>query len=170
MVEVPVMERERAISKHEAIVQPFLKDAFKEGAQRINPEHISEDQWFRQIMIGVIYNGSFPTLQDLADMYGFNRGHISFINKKFLERLYNNSSPEVQARYDLGQILAVRRPCSQKSKEKMSASNGGTSLRIRAQIEAGVRDRAEISDNTGISRPIIRGLARTTLRGWGISC
>jgi len=169
------MERESAISKsaiskHETIVKPFLKDAFKEGAHRIKPKSLSEGQWLRQIMIGVVYNGSFPTLQDLADMCTLNKGYISSINKKFLIRLYNNLSPELQARYDLDEILVARKPWSQRSREKMSASMGGTSLKIKAQIEAGVTDREKISNNTGISRSIIRGLACTTLRGWGISC
>lgn len=121
-------------------------------------------------MVGVVYNGSFLTLQDLADMFGFNRGYMSSINKKFLIRLYNDSSPELQVRYDLDEILSARKPWSQRSREKMSASMGGTSLKIKAQIEAGVTDREKISNNTGISRPVIRGLARTTLKGWGIYC
>ena len=62
------MERESAILKHKTVVQPFIKDAFKEGAHRIKPRHIPQDQWARQIMIGVVYNdsGSTATHEELA--------------------------------------------------------------------------------------------------------
>ena len=171
------MERESAISKsaiskHETIVKPFLKEAFKEGTHRIRPPRVSEPQWLRRIMIGVVYNdiGSSATLQELADENGVSRQRIGQINDDFLKNLHNSCSPELQGRYFLDELLTARKPWSQKSKDKASESQKIVSLKIKAQIEAGVTDREKISNNTGISRSIIRGLARTTLRGWGISC
>lgn len=88
------MEKERFISKHEAIVQPFLEDAFKEGAHRkmlngIMSTKARERQQFRQLIIGVVYNdtGSTATLEELADKYGTFRQSISDSNRRFLTNL-----------------------------------------------------------------------------------
>ena len=169
-----LMEREGAIlkqeaSKHESIVQPFLKDAFRQGAHRIRPKYLSQALWFRQIMIGVVYNdiGSTATYEELGDKYGVTLQRILRINKRFLRNLWHNCPPKIQEQYSLEELLSVRKPRSQRSREKRSASGGGRSLAIKAQAEAGVTDINKISKNTGIPvRNIVR--AREVLKNWGI--
>lgn len=166
-----LMERENAILRHTTIVQPFIKDAFEEGAHRIKPKHTLQDRWDRQIMIGVVYNdnGSTATLGELADKYSTFRQCIGESNKSFLRNLWNNSSPELQDRYPLSEILSARKPLSQRSRERRSLNLGGTSLRIKAQVEGGVTDIQKISENTGLSRRAIVVLANTTLKEWGVN-
>ena len=156
------MEREGAIfrletsrletSKHESIVQPFLKAAFRQGAHRIRPTHVSQDEWLRQIMIGVVYNdiGSTATVEELGEKHGYSKQWIAASNKSFLRNLWNNSFLELQNRYPLNEVLSARKPLSQRSREKQSASKGGVSLAVKTQVEAGVTDMYEISENTGI--------------------
>lgn len=164
------MERESRLSKREFILQPFLKDAFKEGAHRIKPRKLSKDWWFRQIMIGVVYNdkGSSATVEELADKYRVTRQDISVLNKSFLRNVWNNSSPELKERYPLEEILTVRKPLSQRSREKISARQGGVSLRIKEQVEKGVIDIDKISENIGISKKTIIHTRSTTLKDWGV--
>ena len=164
------MERERAFLNHRDVVQPFLKDAFKEGAHRIKPKKTKRDQWFRQIMIGVVYNdiGSTATEEELADKYGTFRQSISDSNKFFLGNLWNNSSPTLQDRYPLNEVLTARKPWGQPSRERFSAVRGGASLRIKEQVESEVTDPDKISENTGISKQKIRQAATRTLKSWGI--
>ena len=167
------MERENVILKHEMhqkIVQPFLKEAFKEGAHRIKPKRKSKDQWFRQIMIGVVYNdiGSSATVEELANRHGAFKQSISDSNKFFLRNLWKNSSPKVQDRYPLNEILTARKPLSQRSKERTSLRKGGSSLKIRRQFENGVRDIDTISKNTGILKTNIASAISTTLKDWGV--
>jgi len=169
------MEREGTIlkqetSRHELVVQPFLKEAFKEGAHRTRPKYNPREDWFRQIMIGVVYNdrGSLATLQELADRYGIWKQSAAESNKAFLRNLWNNSSPELQNRYPLNEVLSARKPIGQKSRDRLSAAMGGASLRIRAQIKNGVTSIDEICNNTNLSREtVIRRLR--TLKSWGIS-
>lgn len=164
------MERERDISRHEVIVQPFIKDAFKEGAHRIKPKYTKRDQWFRQIMIGVVYNdtGSSATAEELADKYGAFKQSIACSNKSFLENLWNNSSPELQDRYHLNEILTVRKPRSQRSRERQSESLGGAGLRIKKELGESITDIDTISRNTGIPVGRISNF-RGRLREWGVN-
>lgn len=164
------MERESAVLKHRTVVQPFIKDAFKEGAHKIKPKWTSEDGWSRQKMIGVVYNdiGSTATLEELAVKYDIFKQHVSEINKIFLRNLYNNGSPELKDRYLLSEILTARKPRSQRSRERESLNRGGTSLRIKAQVESGARDIDTINKNTGIPKKIIRTRANKALKDWGI--
>lgn len=164
------MERERDISKHEAIVQPFIKGAFKEGAHRIKPKYLSENHWNRQIMIGVVYNdvGSTAAVGELGEKNGNTRQNISLLNKSFLKNLWNNCSPELQERHRLDEILAVRKPLSQISRERHSAVRGGRSLRIKEQVESGETNVEAISANTGISKGRIMN-SRKLLKDWRIN-
>lgn len=164
------MERESAVLKHGTVVQPFIKDAFKEGAHRIKPK-TSQNRWFRQMMIGVVYNdiGSTATLEELADKHRTFRQSIALSNKIFLRNLWNNSSSQIQERYPLNEVLSARKPLSQRSRERFSEVQGGTSLRIREQVESGVADPDKISLNTGISKENARKAASGTLKGWGIN-
>lgn len=118
------MEREIARSKHEAVVQPFLLAAFKEGAHRIKPKYPSQDVWSRQIMIGVVYNdkGSTATIEELGAKYGAFKQSISKSNKSFLINLWNNSSQELQERCRIYDLLDTRKPWSRRSKERRSLS------------------------------------------------
>lgn len=169
------MERESAIakqeaSKHKTIVQPFIKYAFKEGAHRIRPKYLSESQWNKQVMIGVVYNdiGSTATIEELGDKYGKTHQNISLLNKSFLRNLWNNCKPELQERYPLDEILTVRKPLSQRSKERLSALRGGKSLEIKKQVESGATNVDEISANTGILKGRIME-SRKLLKHWGIN-
>lgn len=160
------MEREKAISNHGTIVQPFLKDAFKEGAHRKMLQHTLQDPRFRQLMIGVVYNdvGSTATLEELADKYGAFKQSIADSNKRFLSNLWNNSSPTLQDRYSLNEILTARKPLSQRSREKLSLVGGGRSLKIREQVARGVTDIDQIGENTGIPRKEIKRAASGVLK------
>lgn len=191
MIEYASMERESIISKHknssyEAIVMPFLRDAIQEGAHKIKPESLSEDRWSRQRNIGGIYIGSPAIYKDLTKLAGLYRvppelrtvttelrevttEQIRQIFKSFLINLWNNCSPELQEQYTLNDILTARKPWSQKSRERSSASQGGASLKIKAQVESGITDIDNISTNTEISKQVVRKLARGTLKDWGIS-
>lgn len=179
MIECASMERENVIAKHdilkheahEKIVQPFLKDAFKEGAHKIKPKHISADQWFKQLMTGVVYNdkGSSATLEELAEKDGVPYQTISLRNKSFLRNLWNNCSRDIQEQYRLNELLSALKPWSQKSKERASVSKGGASLIIREQVRNGVTDVKKISENTGISASAIIALRGRTLKGWGVN-
>lgn len=164
------MERERAISKHEAIVQPFIKDAFKEGAHRKMLKHTPKDRWLRQMMIGVIYNdiGSRATYEELAGERGTFRQSIATSNKILLRNLWNNCPPEIQEKYPLVEVLAARKPWSQRSREESSRKHGGTSLKIKVQVGIGITDIGKISKNTGIPKRTIVA-DRTTLKGWGVN-
>lgn len=167
------MERESAFLKHGEVVQPFLKDAFKEGVHRTKPKTggLSQDRWSRQKMIGVVYNdiGSSATYEELADKYGTFRQSIADSNKSFLRNLWNNGSPELKEQYPLNEILGARKPLSQASRERRSASLGGVSLRIKEQVKSGVTDINSISENTGIPRQEIRRATRGVLKDWGIN-
>lgn len=162
------MERESAILKHEAIVVPFLKEAIQEGAYLKKPPRFSEDQWVRLRNIGGVYNGSPAVFEDLAHMYGLSHERIRQLNITFLANLWSNSSDELKDRYPLNEVLTARKLLSQTSKERLSLNRGGTSLRIKAQVDSGVTDREKISENTGISKSTISNLASTTLKDWGI--
>jgi len=164
------MERERAVLNHRDVVQPFLKDAFKEGAHRIKPKgpRPTQNEWFRQIMIGVVYNdiGSTATLEELAHEYGTFKQSIAATNKSFLTNLWNNSSSEIREEYPLIKILRARKPWSQESRERKSLGQGGLSVEIAKEVEKGVTDPGEISEITGIPKKKIQTAARTTLEVW----
>jgi len=98
-------------------------------------------------MIGVVYNdiGSPATYEELVDEHDIYKQSARDINKRFLANLWNNSSPELQGKYPLSEILTARKPRSQRSRERHSLSMGGVSLRIKDQVENGVTDRDMIS-------------------------
>lgn len=169
------MERESTVLRHKdlrhkEIVQPFIKDAFKEGAHRIKPKRILQDEWLRQIMIGVVYNdiGSTATIEEVAGEHGAFRQSIADSNKRFLRNLWNNGSPELKDRYPLEEILTAGKPLSQRSRERRSEVGGGRSVKIKAQVESGVTDVGKISKNTGMSRQEIRAAGRI-LKEWGVN-
>lgn len=185
------MERESTIlknntaSEYETIVLPFVIDAMQEGAHKKTPESLSDDQWNRQKNVGGIYIGSPAINKDLKKLAGLysvppelrrvvtevrevTTERIRQINKAFLRNLWNNGSPELQERHPLNKVLAVRKPLSQRSKERHSAVRGGKSLEIKKQVESGVTNVDEISANTGISRIRIMS-RRKLLKGWGIN-
>jgi hypothetical protein len=90
------------------------------------------------------------------------------LNVACLSNLWNNSSPELQERYAFNEILTARKPLSQRSKEKHSKNQGGKSLKVKEQVESGVRDVGEISKNTGIPEEETRRSIALLVEKWGI--
>ncbi len=159
------MERERVISAHARIVQPFLKEAFKEGAHRIKPEHLTEDQWIRRKQIGILYGLTPADLEDLKSAYGLNsRERVRQIYRDCLTDFWNNGSKEVQERHSLEDVLAARKPWSQKSRDKKSLSQGGVSFKIKEQVENGATSIKQINANTGIPEKKISRYLSTKLK------
>lgn len=160
MIEYASMEKERVILKHDAsnyetLVVSFLRDAIQEEAHLIKPLYVSEDGWMRQRNVGGIYIGSPAIYEDLTKFAGLHsvppkRRRVTTeqkevttewvrqIVKNFLMNLRNNCSPEVQDRYSLNELLAARKPLSQKSREKHSRVWRRISLRVEEQVERSV--------------------------------
>ena len=147
----------------------FLTEAMQEGAHlKPPPFYLSNEQWGRWVDIGLAYNlNEAKTLEEVGQKFGgITRERVRQIEKKFIYNLWGNSSPEVRAKFPLEKIL-LNKPVSQTFREKISASMGGASLRIKEQVQNGVTRVSEIEKKTGISEKEILG-RRDVLRRMGI--
>lgn len=141
----------------------FLRTAIAEGAHLKRPDKTPEEAWVRQKNIVGIYFGSPAALEDLGRMYGVTRERIRQLVKKSMEHLWLSCLPETQALFPFGE-LELRKPLTQKSRERISEAHGGKSVLINRELQAGKSIR-EIQKEKGISRQQIKG-SRHVLREW----
>lgn len=161
------MERKKSFLQHREVVQPFLKDAFKEGSHRKRTKYAPNPRWNRQILIGVVYNdiGSSATMDELAQKHGNSKQSISKSNKNFLTNLWENSSPELKDKYSLHEILGAVKQESRISGVRRSLARGGITIGIRNRLASG-QSIQQIREEGNYSSAQIRS-ARNTLKRWG---
>lgn len=161
---IPFMGREALIAGHE-LKKAFLREAIKKGVYLKRPRYTSPDQWSKQRKVGFRYAFQDITLEELGTQYGGTRENTRSLNHKFLDNIHKNSPPELQAQYPRQSILDGK-PVGQLSREKISASKGGRSLKAKALLERGIIDARQIQAELKISFTEM-GRIEKILKEWG---
>ena len=161
------MSKEALQLGHET-TKAFLRTVIREGVYLQRPKHTSPKQWSKQRKIGFRYAlQEDTTLKDLGRDYGGTIQNTATLNHHFLDNLWNNSPPELQAQYPR-ETISDRKPQGQRLREEHSKRQGGISLRVKRLVEEkGVTDPKQIKRTLGISTLSLAG-ARTVLKGWEI--
>lgn len=159
------MSREALIAGHE-IKKAFLREAIREGAYLERPRRTSSAGWSKQRKIGFRYAFQDIALEDLGTQYGGTRNNTSQTNHRFLDNIHKNSSPELQAKYPRNTI-PDKKPVGKMSRERISASHGGISLRAKALLEKGISNPRQIQSRLNISSAAT-GSIRRVLETWGM--
>lgn len=166
------MNKETLIAGHE-IKRAFLGEVIRTGVWKITPDNLSTNQWSMQRKIGFQYGlKDNTTLEELGDQYGMTRERARQLNHAFLDNAYRTASPQLQAQYPR-ETIPDRKPLGQKSRERQSEAQGGTSLRIRKAVEeqgiaeVGAEDIDNIIRTARVTKQQLL-TSRHALGNWGI--
>lgn len=148
----------------------FLRERIKEGVNKILPDkpgNASIDAWSRQRKVGFRYAFQDNTLEEIGRSYGITRQRAGQLNEKFLPNIWHTASPKLRKKYPL-ETLPLSKPLTQRSREKLSESFGGSSFKIKKLlVERGMTDPVQIQAELGISPETMR-FSRKVLKEWGI--
>lgn len=148
----------------------FLRERIKEGVSKIlpgKPKKVSVDAWSRQRKVGFRYAFQDKTLEEVGESYGITRERARQLNEKFLPNIWHTASQRLKGEYPL-ETLPLAKPLTQRSREKLSESLGGSSFKVKKLlVERGMTDPVQIQAELGIS-PQTMIFIRKVLKRWGI--
>ncbi|KKQ36732.1 MAG: hypothetical protein US55_C0055G0002 [Candidatus Levybacteria bacterium GW2011_GWC2_37_7] len=150
---IPIMERLRATPQSYAKKAEWIETAMAEGAHNQPPKgaHFTQERWDRAVDIGLLVNmGPETTGQSVADLFHVGKQEIWRINKNFLTYLHRNCSQEIRSRFPL-EAMPLDKPLPQILKDKRSLTRRGLLVRIKEELNNGVRNVRKIAENLGVS-------------------
>ncbi len=146
--------------------QNFFREAIAEGAHKIKPMDMPDDQWIRQRNITGIY-AAFPSasLQKIGKVYGLSRERVRQIRTDGTKLIWENSSNDLKQKYPY-ELLGLSKHSSLWSWESRSAASRGIGIRIKEVAQEGKSVQQMVEDSGLSSRQII--CHRTRLKDLGI--
>lgn len=129
----------------------FVEEAMREGAhEKIKPKSLTTGLIY-------VYNDELTLKEIAAEIYPKNksgRASTSLHYRRFIKKMYKNSSYSLTSRYNLEDLLT-------------SKPTGNISRTVRDKMTHGSRNKNEIVTSTGFSPRQVE-TARKTLKRWGI--
>ena len=149
--------------------QAFFETAIAEGAHFKIPETgIVKNKWEEYVNVTAVHLLNPDTsLRDEGKIFNKSKERVRQTVGKTIRGLWQNVTPNVKTKFPIESFVFAK-PQTQETRERISSSRGGESLRIKEQVEAGVTDIKKISENTGISVRKITNLRSLALKTWGI--
>lgn len=131
----------------------------------------AKDGWRNSLTIVDVYV-RIPSLTfaDIGRIEGHNMSSVKKLFQRTIKALWDyKASEEIKARYPFDSLGFAKpdMPLTQSTKEKISLSKGGRSLRVKELLLEG-RSLEEIKQELGFSRSKFAGACRV-VRSWGVN-